>query len=171
MALRLRQLVVSELSFLLSNSELKGYSIQNRHPALQCVTRKHMGYKDDKTAQVRIKQLSLLDRGLEKQQFWVPYAEDEFFPITFRTQQINPLPPSSLSVIQALNLFSHHFMLWAEKCRDGNPFVQLYQECSEVQCSNWSMQFILNRKQKNSQAEVVSNTPKRPPELSTLMAS
>lgn len=30
-ALRLRQLVVSELSFLLSNSKLKGYSAQSTH--------------------------------------------------------------------------------------------------------------------------------------------
>lgn len=111
MALRLRQLVVSKLLILLSNSKLKGYSIQNRHTAGQCFTRKHTGYTDDKIAQVRIKQLSLLDRGLEKQQFWVPYIEDEVFPIAFRTQQINPLSPSSLLGIQALDMFSHHFML------------------------------------------------------------
>lgn len=36
----------------------------------QCVTKEHMEYRDDKIAQVRIKQLSSLDRGLEKQQFY-----------------------------------------------------------------------------------------------------
>lgn len=33
------------------------------------------------------------------------------------------------------------------------------------------MHFIFNRNKENSQAEVISNTPKRAPELSTLMAS
>lgn len=62
--------MVSELSFLLSNSKLKVYPDQTSDTAGQFVIKKHMGYRDDRRALVRNKQLASLDRGLEKQQLY-----------------------------------------------------------------------------------------------------
>lgn len=43
---------------------------QTSDTAGQCTTKEHTGYRDDKIAQVRVKQLSFLDRGLEKRRLY-----------------------------------------------------------------------------------------------------
>lgn len=151
----------------------------------QRITKEHMGYRDDKTAQVRIKQLSLLDRGLEKTQLYRKSLISINFGCDMLKTKISPSvlgyrrsPPhswasSSLSVIQALQRTCSLTTVCSEPrtAEMGTLLCSFIKKVTEFQHSSLSMHFVFNRKQKNSQAEVTSNPPKRAPELSILMAS